>query len=169
MKSIFTRTSIRAFQNRPVEDEKIEQLLRAAMAAPSACNKQPWRFVVIKEERMRKAIAAQFHNIPMVEHAPVAIVVCGDMNHTMPEEGQAYWIQDASAATENILLEAHDMGLGAVWCGIYPIMERVAALKKLLVMPEHIIPLNVIPLGYPAETKTPKDKWHPEFVHHEVW
>jgi nitroreductase len=94
----------------------------------------------------------------------LAIVVCGDMSRTMPEEGQAYWIQDTSAATQNILLAAQSMGLGAVWCGIYPIMDRVTSLKRLLKMPEHIIPLNVIPIGYPAETKTPKDKWNPENV-----
>jgi nitroreductase len=164
LKTIFTRTSIRAYENRPVEDEKIEQLLRAAMAAPSACNKQPWKFVVIKDASTLQAIAAQFANMPMVGHAPLAIVVCGDMSQTMPEEGQAYWIQDTSAATQNILLAAQSLGLGAVWCGIYPILDRVTSLKRLLKMPEHIIPLNVIPIGYPAETKTPKDKWNPENV-----
>jgi nitroreductase len=161
LKTILTRTSIRAYENRPVEDEKIEQLLRAAMAAPSACNKQPWKFVVIRDSQTLQSIAAQFANMPMVGQAPLAIVVCGDMSRTMPEEGQAYWIQDTSAATQNILLAAQALGLGAVWCGIYPIMDRVASLKRLLEMPEHIIPLNVIPIGYPAETKTPKDKWNP--------
>jgi nitroreductase len=169
MGSILTRTSIRAYENRPVEDGTIEQLLRAAMAAPSACNKQPWNFLVIRDKNTLKRISELFHNIPMAEHAPLAIIVCGDMSRTMPEEGQAYWIQDTSAATENILLAAHDMGLGAVWCGIYPIMERVAALKALLGLPEQIIPLNVIPIGYPAETKTPKDKWNPGNVHYEKW
>jgi nitroreductase len=169
MNTILTRTSIRAYENRPVEDEKIEQLLRAAMAAPSACNKQPWRFVVIKNQQTLKTLSEQFSNMPMAEKAAVAIVVCGDMEHTMPEEGQSYWIQDAAAATENILLAAHSLGLGAVWCGIYPRMERVASLKSLLKMPENIVPFSVIPMGYPAESRAPKDKWNPENVHYEVW
>jgi nitroreductase len=105
----------------------------------------------------------------MAEKAAVAIVVCGDMEHTMPEEGQAYWIQDAAAATENILLAAHGMGLGAVWCGIYPRMERVASLKELLKMPANITPFCVIPMGYPAENREPKDKWNPDYIHYEVW
>lgn len=167
--TILTRTSIRAYENRPVEEEKIEMMLRAAMAAPSACNKQPWRFIVVKSKPMLETISAQFSNMPMASQAALAIVVCGDMDHTMPEEGQSYWLQDAAAATENILLAAHDMGLGAVWCGIYPRMERVAQLKKLLGMPDNIVPFSMIPMGYPAETRAPKDKWNPEHVHYEVW
>jgi nitroreductase len=169
IETIMTRTSIRAYEERPVEDEKVETLLRAAMAAPSACNKQPWRFVVIKNRQTLKNLAEQFSNMPMVGDAALAIVVCGDMNHTMPEEGQTYWIQDAAAATENILLAAHAIGLGAVWCGIYPRMERVASLKGLLGMPDNIVPFSVIPMGYPAESRAPKDKWNPGNVHYEVW
>ncbi len=169
MEYILTRTSVRDYQDKLVEDEKIEQILRAAMAAPTAGNKQPWRFIVIKDKTTLKAISENFHTIKMAEKAPLAIVVCGDMNATFPGDGVDYWVEDASAATENLLLAAHSLGLGAVWCGIYPMKERVALLKEMLEIPDDIIPLNVVPIGYPAETPTPKDKWNPEEIHYETW
>lgn len=169
MENIFTRTSVRKYEERPVEDEKIEQLLRAAMAAPTAGNKQPWRFIVIKDKNTLNAISENFHTMWMAAHAPVAIVVCGDLSATFPGEGVEYWVEDASAATENLLLAAHSMGLGAVWCGIYPLSDRVALLKQMLNIPEGIVPLNVVPVGYPAEHPVPKDKWNPDAVHHEKW
>jgi nitroreductase len=167
--NIKTRTSIRAYENREIEDDKVETLLQAAMAAPTAGNKQPWEFVVIKNRATLDTIASHFETMTMAKDAPLAIVVCGDINNTFPEEGREYWVQDASAATENLLLAAHAMGLGAVWCGIYPISERVEYLKKLLDLPENIIPLNVIPIGYPGENPQPKDKWKAERVHYESW
>jgi nitroreductase len=167
--NIMTRTSIRAYKNRPIEDEKVDKLLRAAMAAPTAGNKQPWKFVIIKDKNTLEAISEHFHTMTTVKYAPMAIVVCGDMNLTFPEDGCDYWVEDASAATENMLLAAHGMGLGAVWCGIYPMQKRVKWLKELLKMPENIVPLNVVPIGYPAEDPAPKDKWKPENVHYELW
>lgn len=169
MNNILSRTSVRAYTAQPVEDEKVEAILRAAMAAPSAGNKQPWRFVVVKEKSTLEAISAQLHTMTMAKDAPLAIIVCGDMNATFPGDGLDYWIEDASAATENLLLAAHAEGLGAVWCGIYPMKERVAFLKELLQLPDNIVPLNVIPIGYPAESPAPKDKWKPEHIHHESW
>lgn len=167
--NIMTRTSIRAYQDRDVEDAKVETLLRAAMAAPSAGNKQPWKFVVVKDKNTLHEISANLHTMRTAEHAPLAIVVCGDMENTFPEDGRDYWVEDASAATENLLLAAHGLGLGAVWCGIYPMSERVAFLKKLLDLPENIVPLNVIPIGYSAEAPEPRDKWKPENIHYEKW
>lgn len=169
MENILTRTSIRDYQDKPVEDEKIEQMLRAAMAAPSAGNKQPWRFIVIKGTNTLNAISENFHTMKMAKKAPLAIVVCGDLNATFPGDGVDYWVEDASAATENLLLAAHSLGLGAVWCGIYPMKERVAQLKEMLNIPDNIIPLNVIPIGYPAEEPAPKDKWNPDEIHYESW
>ncbi|MCM1337633.1 MAG: nitroreductase family protein [Candidatus Amulumruptor caecigallinarius] len=169
MDNILSRTSIRDYQAKPVEDAKIEQMLRAAMAAPTAGNKQPWRFIVIKNRATLDSIATNFRNIQMAAKAPLAIVVCGDLSVTFPGEGIEYWVQDASAATENLLLEAHALGLGAVWCGIYPISERVTTLKQMLDIPDGIVPLNVIPIGYPAESPAPKDKWKPEQIHYEKW
>lgn len=167
--NIMTRTSIRAYQDRDVEDAKVEILLRAAMAAPTAGNKQPWRFVVVKDKNILHEISANVGPIKMAEKAPLAIIVCGDLNNTFPEDGRDYWVEDASAATENLLLAAHGLGLGAVWCGIYPMRERVAFLKKLLNLPGNIVPLNVVPIGYPAENPEPKDKWKPENIHYEQW
>jgi nitroreductase/flavin reductase (DIM6/NTAB) family NADH-FMN oxidoreductase RutF len=167
--NIMTRTSVRAYQDRPIEDEKVEKMLQAAMAAPTAANKQPWKFIVIKDKNTLKTIADHFHTMTMAAQAPMAIVVCGDMSLTLDRDGRDYWIEDTSAATENLLLAAHSMGLGAVWCGIYPQMERVKYLSELLKLPEDIVPLNVIPVGYPAEDPAPKDKWKPESVHYESW
>lgn len=167
--NLMTRTSIRSYQSRPVEDEKIEKLLRAAMAAPSSGNKQPWKFVVIKDKQTLKRISEHFNTMKMAENASVAIVVCGDMNNTFPADGRDYWVEDTSAASENLLLAAHGLGLGAVWCGIYPMQKRIEYLKELLQLPENIVPLNVIPIGYPAEAPTPKDKWKTENIHYEQW
>ncbi len=169
MDNILTRTSIRDYQDMPVEDEKVEQMLRAAMAAPSAGNKQPWRFIVIKDKNTLKEISENFRTMRMAEKAPMAIVVCGDMEATFPGDGVDYWVEDTSAATENLLLAAHSLGLGAVWCGIYPMKDRVEQLSKMLDIPEGIVPLNVVPIGYPAEDPAPKDKWKPEEIHYEKW
>lgn len=169
MENIMTRTSIRDYEDRAVEDDKLELILRAAMAAPSAGNKQPWRFVVVKDKAVLSALSAKFQTMKMVEKAPLAVVVCGDTTQIFPGEGRDYWVEDASAATENLLLAAHAQGLGAVWCGVYPLSERVRYVQELLQLPDHIVPLNVVPMGYPAEDPAPKDKWNPSFIHYEVW
>lgn len=169
IENIMTRVSVRAYTDQTVEDDKIETMLRAAMAAPSAGNKQPWRFVVVKDKAILTAIAQNLHTMTMADKAPVAIVVCGDMNATFPGDGLDYWVEDASAATENLLLAAHSMGLGAVWCGIYPMKERVAFIQDLLKLPENIVPLNVVPIGYPAEQPDVKDKWKPGNIHYDTW
>lgn len=167
--NIMSRTSIRAYQDKPVEDEKIEKLLQAAMAAPTAGNKQPWKFVVVKDKAILSNISARLNTMKMAEKAPLAVIVCGDINNTFPEDGRDYWVEDTSAATENLLLAAHGLGLGAVWCGIYPMKERVKFLQQLLHLPENIVPLNVIPIGYPAEDPAPKNKWKPENIHYDTW
>lgn len=162
---IMTRTSIRQYQDRPVEQEKVEQLLRAAMAAPTAVNKQPWHFYVLntKEAINRLADASQ-RGSDMVRSAALVIVVCGDMDKALEGKAREYWIQDTSAATENLLLAAHALGLGAVWTGVYPMKERVEMTTKVLNLPENLVPLCTILIGYPAENPTPKDKWKPENV-----
>jgi len=162
---IMTRTSIRQYQDRPVEQEKVEQLLRAAMAAPTAVNKQPWHFYVLntKEAINRLADASQ-RGGDMVRSAALVIVVCGDMDKALEGKAREYWIQDTSAATENLLLAAHALGLGAVWTGVYPMKERVEMTTKVLSLPENLVPLCTILIGYPAESPTPKDKWKPENV-----
>ena len=162
--NIMTRTSIRRYTNEPVSQQDVETLLRAGMAAPTAVNAQPWHFVAITDKAKLKELATTNRRGSMIEQAVLAIVVCGNMDKAMKGKGQAYWIQDCSAATENILLAAHGLGLGAVWTGLYPMDDRVAAVSQVLHLPQTIIPLCTIVIGHPAESPTPKDKWKPENV-----
>ena len=165
IENILTRTSVRAYQqDKPVEQEKVEQLLRAGMAAPTAVNKQPWHFVVLNDRATIDSLAATNHNKEKMEQSPLIIVVCGDMTKAMDGEGRQFWIQDTSAATENILLAAHALGLGAVWTALFPNEERCKATAQVLNLPDQIIPLCAIVIGYPAESPEPKDKWLPENV-----
>ena len=168
IENIMTRTSIRQFTSEPVSKDTLDILVKAGMAAPSAVNKQPWEFVVITERSVLDSLMAR-HPYSNLKTATAAIVVCGNMNETLEGEGQGYWIQDCSAATENILLAAHGLGLGAVWCGVYPSSERVEAVKSVLGMPEYITPLDIVTLGWPAQNPEPKDKWKPEKVHYQTW
>lgn len=169
IEDIMTRTSVRAYSDREVESGQIDTLLRAAMAAPTAGNKQPWRFVVINDRAILDTIGENFQTMTMAKQASVAIVMCGDVTATFDGEGQGYWIQDVSAASENLLLAAHAMGLGAVWCGIYPQMSRVEQFSEMLHLPENIIPMACICVGYPSGETTPKDKWKPEYIHYNTW
>ena len=167
--NILNRTSIRAYQQRAIAPDTIEQILRAGMAAPTAVNKQPWAFIVITDADTRKALADRLPYAKMTEKAPLAIVVCGDLSKSLEGDATDFWIQDVSAATENILLAAHSFGLGAVWTGVYPLSERVKAVQEVLSLPEHIIPLNVVPIGFPAEQPVPKDKWKIDNIHSNKW
>ncbi|HEY9550772.1 MAG TPA: nitroreductase family protein, partial [Prevotella sp.] len=159
MNNILTRTSVRAYQSRSVEKDKIQDLLRAGMAAPSAVDRRPWHFVVVTDKSVLEGLSKANPNAGMAAHAPLAIVVCGDMTKALTGRTQEYWIQDASAATENILLAANGMGLGAVWTGTYPSKERMQAVVKVLHLPEHIVPLNTIVIGYPYNDNEPKNKF----------
>lgn len=162
--NIMTRTSIRRYTDEPISPKDVETLLRAGMAAPTAVNAQPWHFVAITDKAKLTELAATNRHGRMIEEAALAIVVCGDMDKAMQGKGQAYWIQDCSAATENILLAAHGLGLGAVWTGLYPMDERVTAVAAVLKLPENLVPLCTIVIGHPAESPTPKDKWKPENI-----
>lgn len=164
LETIMTRTSIRQYTDQPVEKEKIEAMLRAGMAAPSAVNRQPWHFVVVTDKEKLTGLASANPNAGMAAKAPLAIVVCGNLNKALEGGARAFWIQDCSAATENILLAAHALGLGAVWTGTYPNEERVAAVTDILKLPQTLVPLCTIVIGYPAESPKPKDKWKPENV-----
>lgn len=164
VENIMTRTSVRAYTDETVSADTIETLLRAGMAAPTAVNKQPWHFVAITDRQKLDSIAIANPNAGMARKAPLAIVVCGDLKKALEGQAQAYWVQDCSAATENILLAAHALGLGAVWTGLYPTEDRVKAVSELLKLPETIVPLCAIVIGHPAESPEPKDKWLPENV-----
>ncbi len=164
--AIFTRRSIRKYTSQPVSDETIMILLRAAMSAPSARNEQSWEFIIIKNKGSLQKFPS-FH--PFAGHitdAPVAIVVCGN---TKLEAKTGLWALDCSNATMNILLAAHSMGLGAVWTTLYPYEDRMAGARKLLNLPDHIMPLAVIPIGLPGEKKPREDRFNSSKIHHEKW
>lgn len=164
--AIMSRRSIRRYTGDPVTDHEVETVLRAAMAAPSAGNQRPWRFVVVRDAAHRAALVQATPYAGMVAEAPVAIVVCGD---TQSEKHPGYWVQDCSAAVENLLLAAHAIGLGAVWIGVHPVAERVEAVSRLCDLPEGVVPLAMIALGRPAEHKPAIDRYEPSWVHAERW
>ncbi len=165
---IMTRTSVRTYSDKEITKEQIDSLLHAAMAAPTAVNKQPWRILVVQDKALQDSISANMNSMKMAKNASVVVIMCADMKATF-EEVPDYWIQDVSAATENLLLAAHSMGLGAVWCGVYPVQERVNWFKQTFNMPENIIPLACVCIGYPEAATTPKDKWIPDHVHYNTW
>lgn len=170
LENILTRTSVRSYDNsRAISQDTIELLLRAAMSAPTAVNKQPWAFVVINDKNTLDRLVQEHPHGKMYANAPLVIVTCGDLSKTLEGDGRNYWIQDVSAATENLLLAAHSLGLGAVWTGCYPSEARSKAIARVLNLPETIIPLAVVPIGYPTETPIPKDKWNAENVHYNSW
>lgn len=166
LECIATRRSIRRYMDRPVEPEKVEALLAAAMAAPSAGNQQPWRFVVTSNCEILKRIAKISPYAKMLPEAPLAIVVCGE---TAGLRHPDMWPQDCAAATQNILLAAHALGLGAVWLGFYPHRDRTEGLASFLGVPISVLPLAVVAVGYPAERKEPAVRYNSDFIHYDVW
>ena len=168
--TIAARTSVRKFDpSRPVSDADVEKILRAAMCAPSAMNRQPWEFVVVRDRAQLDELARLNPNSRIGNGATVAICVCGKLDNGLNGRGKEFWIHDCSAASMNILLAAKGLGLGTVWTGVYPIEERIAAVRGTLKIPEGYMPLNLIPIGRPAENPPPKDKWTPAKVHHDRW
>ena len=166
LEALFTRRSIRKYTNQKVEKEVIADLIRSGMFAPSACNKQPWHFVVIEDRKILNDIAACHPNAKMLCNAACAIVVCGD---EVKAHDKGYWPVDCSAATQCILLSAHAKGQGACWVGIYPREERIAAMKKLMNLPEHVHAFSVISLGYPAETPKAANRFDESRIHWNLW
>jgi len=166
IEAIKTRRSIRKFAGAPVDEGTITELLKAAMAAPSSKNEQPWVFVIIDDRKVLYGVPKFHPYAEMVKSAPVAILVCADKRRFLSEE---VWIQDCAAATQNILLSAHGLGLGAVWLGIYPRVERMEGMEKLLNLPEPIIPFSLVVLGHPAERKLPANRFDPSRIHRNKW
>ena len=166
MDAILTRRSIRHYTAQPVAEELITGFLKAAMAAPSAGNEQPWEFVVLTERTILDRIPSFHPYAAMLKEAPAAILVCGDLAR---EKHEGYWVQDCSAATENILIAVNEEGLGAVWLGIYPREERVRGLRQLLSIPETIVPFALVAIGYPAEKKEPADRFDASRLHYNSW
>ena len=163
---ILTRKSVRQFDEREIEEEKINTLLKAAMASPSGVNKQPWKFVVVKTKENKQKV---IDNMPFGKYnSPIIIIPCVKDLETVPLNHDLAYC-DLSSATENILLAAEAMGLGAVWTACWPYEDRYSVVKEVLGIPENVMPLAIIPVGHPAETPAPKDKWRPEKIHRGRW
>ncbi len=167
MENILTRKSVRQFTGDKVSAEQVEQLLRAGMAAPSAVNKQPWAFIVVDDPELISQLGDSLPSSRLSNNATLGIIPCGDFNNTLEGKGRDFWIQDCSAATENILLAAHSLGLGAVWTALSVTSEdddRATKARQILNIPENLHPLCIITIGVPAENPEPKDKWKTEKI-----
>lgn len=164
-KNILTRVSVRRFTDQSVADEQLTAILHAAMAAPSGVNRQPWEFVVVNDHSLLTQLANALPYAKMAAQAPLAIIVCGNKERFLPGTDDNLWEQDCSAASENILLAAHAIGLGGVWTCLYPHKERIEPVKTLLNLSDNLVPFNLIPIGHPAVDHSPIDKWQPSRVH----
>lgn len=164
LETIFNRKSVRKYTERPVEKEKLETLVRAGMAAPSSRDRRPWEFVIVTDRDLLDKMGDGLPLARMLKETKQAIIVCGD---TVKSENA--WQLDCSAAAQNILLAAESMGLGAVWTAAYPYPERMKIIQDALQLPEHILPLTVIPLGYPTGIEKPKDKYNKKQIHYNGW
>lgn len=164
LQTIFNRKSVRTYTADRVSDEILNTLVRAGMAAPSSRDQRPWEFVIVTDRAKLDAMGEALPTAKMLKETQQAIVVCGDTNRS-PNA----WVHDCSAAAMSILLAAESMGLGAVWTAAHPYPERIQIVRETLQLPEHIIPLNVIPLGYPAGDEKPKDKYAEEQIHRNGW
>ncbi|MDA8242060.1 MAG: nitroreductase family protein [Nitrospiraceae bacterium] len=165
---IYTRRSVRSFTGDAVAREDLMKILRAGMSAPSAVNIQPWAFITVTKRETLDGLCERLPYAKMLDKAGAAIVVCGVPDKDAVYSGK-YWVMDCSAATENILLAAHALGLGAVWTAVYVDEERVRNVRKILNMPDNIIPLNVIPIGVPKGKGAVIDKFREENIHWEIW
>ena len=177
---IKARTSIRSFTGKKLTEDQIHTLLDAAMAAPTGANIQPWRFIVITDDEIKAGLYQGEKHKHMVTTAGAVIVVCGETTRMVKPRDAAedaepverpnnYWFEDCSAATENLLLAATALDLGAVWLSCYPTERIVDRIRAYLGIPANVTPLAIVPVGYPAETPEPKDKWNPDNIHYDRW
>lgn len=162
LEAIRTRRSVRRYTPDAVPEEAVRALLEAAMAAPSAANQQAWHFVVVDERALLDRVPDFHPYCPFIRQAPVAVAVCGDLGREKLDG--KFWVQDCSAATQNLLLAAHALGLGAVWLAVYPIQERIDGLRRLLRLPEPLVPLNLVSVGHPVENPPPANRFDPARV-----
>jgi nitroreductase len=166
IEAIMTRRSIREFKDKTVPEDVVRKLLAAAMNAPSAANQQPWQFVVVTDKKLLKQVPSFSPYASASPKAAVGILVCGDLGRAkLP----TLWTQDCSAATQNILLAAHSLGLGAVWTGIYGLEGRVEGFRKLIGTPENIVPFSLVLIGYPGQAVPPETRYEEARVHNNSW
>lgn len=166
MEAIFKRRSVRRYAKEEVPEESLHKILEAAMNAPSAGNEQPWHFVVIRDKQTLGELSGCSPHASMLKDAPLGILVLADL---LLERHKGYWVQDCSAAVENMLIAVAGLGLGAVWLGIYPVEDRISSVKKLFGLPENIMPFAVVPVGFPLEPPRPVNRFNQARVHSEKW
>jgi nitroreductase len=166
MDTILSRRSIRKYTNKKVENEDYIKLIKAAVSAPSSGNQQPWQFIIIQKRDILEKVMEFHPHARMLRDAQGAILICGDLSK---EKHKGYWVLDCSAATQNLLLAAHAIGLGACWLGIYPREERISGMTKLASIPGHIVPFALVSLGYPNEEKEASDRFDESMVHYDIW
>lgn len=164
---LLSRRSIRHYTAEPVDRETLILLLKAAMSAPTACNSQPWEFIVVTEPEALAQIRGKF--LAARYNAPAAIVVCGNVGIANNSVARFHWEQDCSAATENILIAAAGLGLGAVWIGVHPLPNKIKSLSEILGIPESVIPLSIVYVGHPAETKEPRTQYDERRVYWQCY
>jgi len=167
--AIRTRRSIRKYTAQPVEDTLIEQILAAGMSAPSAHNQQPWEFIVVRKSETLSALSHLSPYAGMIQGAAAAIIVCGDPQREHSRDDSGYWMLDCSVAVGFMSLAAHALGLGSVWVAVYPREARITAVRQVINLPEHIVPFCVLPLGYPAESRSPAERFDRSRIHYERW
>ena len=164
-RNIVERTSVRRYTEQGVTEEQKTAILFAAMCAPSGVNMQPWEFIVVDQRKLLDELADALPYAKMVRQAPMAIIVCGNTDRFLDGEDNILWQQDLSAASENILLAAHALGLGGVWTCLYPHSDRINSVRRILDIPDNFIPFNLIPIGHPVTESAPRDKWYPDRIH----
>jgi nitroreductase len=165
---LFSRRSVRVYQSKEVGDDMVRDLLEAAMAAPSAVAKDPWEFIVIRDRDMLAKVSEGLPNGKMLAKAAVGLIVCGNLGRAHDNQ-LSYLLQDCSAAIENLLVAAHSLGLGACWLGVHPREERMTHIRSLLSIPEQVIPVSAIAMGWPAQTPKPRTRYRDDAVHRETW
>ena len=156
------RRSVRKFTDQPVPEAYIDEMMHAAMSGPSACNRRPWEFFAVTNEEVLEQLRGATHFTKI--RSKLAVVVCGNLKRALPLKMAEYWVQDCSAATQNILLRATDLGLGAVWCGVHPQPRAEKNVAEALGLDETLVPLNIIWIGHPAEEAEPRDWYDAERV-----
>jgi nitroreductase len=167
LEAIRGRRSIRSYRPDPVPRDLMDMVLRAAMQAPSAANQQAWHFVVVDDRALLDRVPDFHPYCPFIRQAPAAVVVCGDLERE--RFGGLFWVQDCSAATQNLLLAAHAHGLGTCWLAVYPLAERVTGFRDLLGLPESLVPLCAVTIGFPTEPPRRVDRFRPERVTRNRW
>lgn len=166
IKGIMTRASIRKFTGELISDKQLDTILRAGFQAPSAHNYQPWEFIVLRDKEKIKLIKEFHRHAKMTEDAGTIIVVSGD---TTRQTNRGFLVSDTSAAIQNMLLTAHGLGLGAVWCGIYDINEYIVNISEILNLPENILPVGMVVVGNKAKDRSPRDRYDENKIHFETW